>query len=159
MTAHKILELPRLIEQIARHRVRGDTIVLTNGCFDLFHAGHLVSLEEARALGDVLVVAVNSDVSVQRLKGPARPIVPEGERVRILAGLTCVDYTVIFDEDTPHALLTAIRPDVLAKGGTTPEVVGREIVEAYGGRVVRTGTLSSLSTTARVVTIAARSHT
>ena len=126
---------------------------MTNGCFDLFHAGHLASLEEARELGDVLVVAVNSDASVRRLKGPTRPIVPEGERARVLAGLACVDYVVLFDEDTPCALLKAIRPDVLAKGGTTPEVVGWEIVEAYGGRVFRTEALAGLSTTVRLTAI------
>ena len=159
MTLHKILSLDELLSRLGKHRSRRERLVLTNGCFDLFHAGHLASLEESKALGDVLVVAVNSDASVRRLKGPTRPIVSERERAQILAGLVCVDYVVLFDEDTPCALLKATRPDVLAKGGTTPEVVGREIVEAYGGRVVRTGTLSSLSTTARVVTIAARSHT
>ena len=150
MTRHKIFELPELLERVENHRARGETVVMTNGCFDLFHAGHLASLEEARALGDVLVVAVNSDASVRRLKGATRPIVPEGERARVLAGLACVDYVVLFDEDTPCALLKAIRPDVLAKGGTTLEVVGREIVEAYGGRVVRTGVIAGLSTTARL---------
>ena len=159
MTRHKILEIPELLERIARHRIRGETIVLTNGCFDLFHAGHLASLEEARELGDVLVVAVNSDASVRRLKGPTRPIVAEGERIRILAGLSCADYVVLFGEDTPHALLKAIRPHVLAKGGPTPERVGGEIVEAYGGRVVRTDAMAGLSTTHRVVDIIARSHT
>ena len=158
MTAHKIIELPELLERLARHRVRGETVVMTNGCFDLFHLGHLETLEAARRQGDILIAALNSDAGVRRLKGPTRPIVPEGERARILSGLVCVDYVVLFDEDTPRALLKAIRPDVLAKGGTTADVVGREIVEAHGGRVVRTVTLAGLSTTHRVVNIMARSH-
>ena len=159
MTLYKILSLDELLPRLAEHRRRRERVVFTNGCFDLFHAGHLASLEESKALGDVLVVAVNSDASVRRLKGAARPIVPERERARVLAGLACVDYVVLFEEDTPQVLLKVIRPDVLAKGGTTGNVVGREIVEAYSGRVVRTPAVSRLSTTARVGTIVARSHT
>lgn len=126
---------------------KGQTVVFTNGCFDLLHAGHLAALEETSRLGDVLIVAVNSDASVADLKGPGRPIQDENHRARMLAGLQCVSRVVVFEEPTPLSLLQAIRPDVLAKGGTTGEVVGRDVVEAYGGRVMQTSTVDGLSTT------------
>jgi D-beta-D-heptose 7-phosphate kinase/D-beta-D-heptose 1-phosphate adenosyltransferase len=130
-------------------RPEKQSIVFTNGCFDVLHVGHVQLLEEASTLGDVLVVAVNSDASVRRLKGPTRPIVGEANRAAMLAALACVDYVVIFHEDTPHRLLEAIRPDVLVKGGTytIDEVVGREIVEAHGGRVCLTSRIEGISTT------------
>lgn len=133
----------------AVHRLRqeGRRIVFTNGCFDLLHAGHLQCLTEARALGDVLIVAINGDASVRNLKGPSRPVVPAQDRAALLASLACVDYVTIFEEATPHALLRRLRPDVLVKGGTTGEIVGREVVEAYGGQVARTGGLPDRSTT------------
>jgi D-beta-D-heptose 7-phosphate kinase/D-beta-D-heptose 1-phosphate adenosyltransferase len=118
---------------------RGQGILcFTNGCFDLLHPGHVKYLEDVRALGDFLVVGLNSDASVARLKGPSRPLQNEAARAMILCGLRSVDAVVRFDEDTPLELITALQPDLLAKGGDyTPEtVVGREVVEARGGRLV-----------------------
>ncbi len=123
---------------LARERKRGRRIVLTNGLFDLFHVGHLRGLEQARALGDVLVVAVNRDRRARELKGPGRPIIPERQRAEVVAGLACVDYVVLFGEDTPAALVRALEPDVVAKGseyrGTDPQE--KRTVEAQGGRFV-----------------------
>ncbi|REK11409.1 MAG: D-glycero-beta-D-manno-heptose 1-phosphate adenylyltransferase [Planctomycetota bacterium] len=128
---------------------RGQSIVLTNGCFDLLHVGHVAYLEEAARLANVLVVGVNSDTSVRRLKGESRPVIAQSDRAAMLAALGCVDYVVVFDEDTPHRLIEAVRPDVLVKGGTyrPEEVVGHEIVEAYGGQVRVTGVVDGISTT------------
>jgi D-beta-D-heptose 7-phosphate kinase/D-beta-D-heptose 1-phosphate adenosyltransferase len=129
---------------------RGRRVVFTNGCFDLLHVGHLALLERARSLGDALVVGVNSDRSVRRLKGEGRPIVPLAERMEILAGLRAVDYVVPFAEATPARLIAALLPDVLVKGGdySRSEIVGRDTVEEAGGRVVtvplRRGRSSSL---------------
>ena len=120
-------------------RRHGERIVFTNGCFDLLHIGHLRSLEQARALGDRLLVAVNSDAGARRLKGPPRPFVPARQRAELLAGLACVDWVVIFPEPTPLALIRALRPEVLAKGGdwARDAIAGRAEVEGWGGRVVR----------------------
>jgi len=134
---------------LAGDRQRGKTIVFTNGCFDLLHVGHVKYLQAARKLGDLLVLGLNSDDSIKRLKGPNRPLIGESERAHILAALDCIDYVVVFDEDTPLELITALRPDVLVKGGDyTPEgVVGREIVESYGGRVELINFVDGKSTT------------
>ena len=120
------------------HPQRPGVLCFTNGCFDLLHPGHVQYLEDVRALGDFLVVGLNSDASVARLKGPSRPLQDEWARARILLGLRSVDAVVRFDEDTPQELITALQPDLLAKGGDyTPEtVVGKDIVEARGGRLV-----------------------
>jgi rfaE bifunctional protein nucleotidyltransferase chain/domain len=120
-------------------RARGETLVFTNGVFDLLHPGHVRYLREARALGHVLAVGVNSDRSVRAIKGPERPLTPEVERAEILLSLAAVDAVAIFDEPTPLDLITLIQPDVLVKGADwqEQEIVGREIVEARGGRVVR----------------------
>jgi D-beta-D-heptose 7-phosphate kinase / D-beta-D-heptose 1-phosphate adenosyltransferase len=136
-----------LARDLERRRESGQKIVFTNGCFDLLHMGHLRYLREARELGACLVVAINSDRSVQALKGPKRPIIGEDERAEMLGALECVDYVTIFDEETPEALLELLRPDVLVKGGTTPMVVGREIVEGYGGSVRTLSLVDGLSTT------------
>jgi rfaE bifunctional protein nucleotidyltransferase chain/domain len=119
-------------------REAGETIVFTNGVFDLLHRGHVEYLEEARALGDRLVVGVNSDASVRRLKGPTRPIVSAADRTGLLEALECVDLALVFEEDTPERLIREVCPDVLVKGGDWPlaEIVGREFVEARGGRVL-----------------------
>jgi D-beta-D-heptose 7-phosphate kinase/D-beta-D-heptose 1-phosphate adenosyltransferase len=119
-------------------RAAGERIVFTNGVFDLLHRGHAEYLAEARALGGRLVVGVNSDASVRRLKGPARPIVAAADRVALLEALAAVDLAVIFDEDTPARLIEAVRPDLLVKGGdwAVEQIVGREFVESYGGRVL-----------------------
>jgi len=124
---------------VARAKRRGERIVFTNGCFDLLHPGHVRSLEEAAALGDRLVVAVNGDAGVARLKGPGRPALPARIRCEVVAALGCVDWVVRFDADTPLRLIQRLVPDVLAKGGdwSLDEIVGREVVEAAGGRVVR----------------------
>jgi D-beta-D-heptose 7-phosphate kinase/D-beta-D-heptose 1-phosphate adenosyltransferase len=118
-------------------RKRGRTIVFTNGCFDLLHVGHVKYLQKARELGDLLVLGLNSDASIRRLKGPHRPLIGQEERAHILAALKCIDYVVIFDEDTPLELIRALRPAVLVKGGdyAPEEVVGKDVVESYGGRV------------------------
>ncbi len=122
-----------------RVRARGGTVVLTNGVFDLLHPGHVRYLRDARALGDALIVAVNSDRSVRANKGPSRPINAEDERAELLLALECVDAAVIFDEDTPHEIVTRIQPDILVKGADwgPDNIVGRDVVEARGGRVVR----------------------
>lgn len=124
---------------IERLRAEGKTIVFTNGVFDLLHPGHVRYLREARRLGDALIVGVNSDRSVRVSKRPDRPLTSEAERAEILVALECVDAAVIFDEDTPHDLISTLQPDVLVKGADWGEnaIVGRDIVEARGGKVVR----------------------
>lgn len=118
-------------------RARGEKVVFTNGCFDLLHVGHVKYLQAARKLGDLLVLGLNSDASIRRLKGEKRPLIGQDERAHILAALDCIDYVVIFDEDTPHNLIATLRPDILVKGGdyTPAGVVGKELVESWGGRV------------------------
>jgi len=135
-----------LVDQL---RATGKTVVFTNGVFDLLHVGHLRYLQHARGLGDALVVGLNSDRSVRLNKGPDRPITPEAERAEILEALACVDSVVIFDEETPRDLILAIQPDVLVKGADWAEdaIVGRDIVEARGGRVVRVAIEAGHSTT------------
>jgi D-beta-D-heptose 7-phosphate kinase/D-beta-D-heptose 1-phosphate adenosyltransferase len=134
---------------LAGDRHKGKTIVFTNGCFDLLHVGHVKYLQAARQLGDLLVLGLNSDASIKRLKGPSRPLIGQEERAHILAALDCIDYVVVFDEDTPLEVITALRPDILVKGGDyTPEgVVGRELVESYGGRVELINFVDGKSTT------------
>jgi D-beta-D-heptose 7-phosphate kinase/D-beta-D-heptose 1-phosphate adenosyltransferase len=148
-SAAKVVTLPRLLELAAIHRGAGCSLVFTNGCFDLLHSGHVNCLEEAARLGDVLIVALNSDACVRRLKGPGRPVIREQERAALVAALECVDHVVLFDELTPHELLRLLRPDVLVKGGTytAEEVVGREVVEGYGGTVCVTSWRPGISTT------------
>ena len=121
-----------------RLRDAGKRIVFTNGCFDLLHVGHLRYLERARSLGDVLVVGVNSDLSVQGLKGSRRPILPLEERMELLSGLGCIDYVTYFEESTPLALIAVLKPHILVKGGdwSKETIVGREVVEGSGGEVV-----------------------
>jgi len=124
---------------VTEQRAAGRTIVFTNGVFDLLHPGHVRYLRHARELGDALLVGVNSDRSVRANKGPGRPLTPDAERVEILEALECVDGVVVFDEDTPHELVAVLQPDVLVKGADWAEdaIVGRDIVEGRGGRVVR----------------------
>ena len=145
----KILTAEQLVTFGRQQRRVGRKVVFTNGCFDLLHVGHVTYLADAAAMGDVLVVGVNSDASVRNLKGPGRPVISELDRGAMLAALACVDAVVVFDERTPHRLLEALRPDVLVKGGTysPQEVVGREVVEAYGGKVRVTGVVDGISTT------------
>lgn len=154
----KVLGRAELVTQVEDWRASGRRIAFTNGCFDLLHAGHLALLHEAARCGDALIVAINSDASVQRLKGPGRPLVCERERAAMLAALGCVDAVTIFDEDTPLESLSAVRPDVLVKGQDyrIDEVVGRELVESGGGRVVLVPLLPGKSTTALLDQIARR---
>ncbi|HEY5311210.1 MAG TPA: D-glycero-beta-D-manno-heptose 1-phosphate adenylyltransferase [Pirellulales bacterium] len=144
----KLVDLEQLALLVEAHRAAGQRIVLTNGCFDLLHVGHIHYLQEAARLGDVLVVALNDDASVLRLKGPGRPVIGEQQRAAILAALGCVNYVVMFDEDTPLALLQRLQPDVLVKGGTyaPDEVVGHELVKSYGGQVHVTRLVEGIST-------------
>ena len=142
-------QLPiEVYERLETWRAAGEHIVFTNGVFDLLHRGHVEYLEAAAALSDRLVVGVNSDGSVRRLKGPERPLVPEDERAELLAALECVDLVVIFDEDTPERLIRDVAPDVLVKGGdwSLDRIVGREFVEARGGRVLSVPLREGLST-------------
>jgi len=135
---------------VDRLRAAGRTVVFTNGVFDLLHVGHLRYLQQARELGDALIVGLNSDRSVRVNKGESRPVTPEAERAEILEALACVDGVVVFDQETPHELIAAIQPDVLVKGADWAEdaIVGRDIVEARGGRVVRVPLEAGKSTTA-----------
>jgi D-beta-D-heptose 7-phosphate kinase/D-beta-D-heptose 1-phosphate adenosyltransferase len=135
---------------VTRLRADHQSVVFTNGVFDLLHPGHLRYLQHARNLGDALIVGVNSDRSVRRNKGPDRPINPEAERAEVLAALTCVDAVAIFDEETPFEIISALQPDVLVKGADWAQdaIVGRDIVEARGGRVVRVDVEPGYSTTA-----------
>ena len=134
-------------------------VVFTNGVFDILHAGHVTYLEEARALGDVLVVGLNSDESVRRLKGPSRPINTQEDRALVLSALRCVDHVIVFDDDTPLAVITALIPDVLVKGGdyTRDTVVGADVVEQHGGSVVIIPLLEGRSTTSIIARSQGRS--
>jgi len=145
-----ILTLEEAILRFGREKRNGRRIVFTNGCFDLLHPGHIRGFELARALGDVLIVGLNSDASVRQLKGPRRPVIPERERAEILAALESVDAVIIFDELTPREVISQLLPDVLVKGGDWPgdQVVGRQEVEAAGGRVVSLPLVPGYSTTA-----------
>ena len=145
-----ILTFEEVILRFGRQKRNGRRVVFTNGCFDLLHPGHIRGLELARELGDALIVGLNSDRSVRQLKGPGRPVIPERERAEILASLESVDAVVIFDDLTPQDLIAALLPDVLAKGGDWPgdQIVGREEVEAAGGRVVSIPVVPGYSTTA-----------
>ncbi len=149
-TSQKVLSRGAAARWVKKIQAQGRTAVFTNGCFDLLHPGHVAYLEQARSLGDALIVGVNTDESVRRLcKGPGRPVTPEADRARVLAALTCVDRVVLFPEDTPLELLTALQPDVLVKGGDyqLSEIVGREVVEAGGGRVLALPFVPGYSTT------------
>lgn len=147
-----MLGLEQLLQAVEDARAHGERIVFTNGCFDILHAGHVAYLEQARAMGDRLIVAVNDDASVGRLKGPGRPINVVERRMAVLAGLEAVDWVVSFAEDTPENLLRQIRPDVLVKGGdySVEQVVGASIVQQYGGDVQVLGLVQNSSTTAIV---------
>jgi D-glycero-beta-D-manno-heptose 1-phosphate adenylyltransferase len=148
----KVVSQDELIQLASRARREGRSVVFTNGCFDLIHPGHVRCLAEARALGDLLVVAVNSDASVRGLKGPARPLVPQQDRAEVLAALASVDYVAIFDEPTPRELIARVLPSVLVKGADwkVADIVGREEVEAAGGRVASIPLAAGYSTTALV---------
>lgn len=145
----KLKNLDELAPLIARAKAHGKKIVFTNGCFDILHRGHLHMLREAKALGDLLIVAVNSDRSVKQIKGPTRPVISEAGRAELIAALEMVDYVILFDEADPYRLIAAIEPDILAKGGDygRDTVVGADIVERNGGRVALIHFLKGFSTT------------
>lgn len=150
MSVEKVLSREDLIIRRRAWKDNGEKVVFTNGCFDLLHPGHIRLLEQARALGTVLVVGLNSDGSLRALKGEGRPLLPEAERAELLAALAAVDAVTIFDEATPRELMSALLPDVLVKGGDwgPDEIVGREEVEAAGGRVVTLPYIEGYSTSA-----------
>jgi len=157
LARQKIASPAALARRIRETQRRGHRVVFTNGCFDLVHAGHVKLLEGAKRLGDVLVVALNSDRSVRALKGAARPIIPQRDRALLIAALGCVDYVTIFDEATPERLIARLKPDVLVKGADwgRGRIVGREIVERHGGRVVRMPLVQEHSTTSLIERIRA----
>lgn len=156
MTEQKLINLHTAAVIAMDLRRAGRRLVFTNGCFDLFHGGHLSCLQEAKAQGDVLIVALNSDISVRTLKGDDRPLRPAAERAAIVAALNCVDYVVLFEELTPIHLIEELLPDVLAKGGdhAGTAIVGRAVVEARGGRVHLCARSDALSVTELVARIA-----
>jgi len=147
--------LAAILGERAAWKAAGKSVVFTNGCFDLLHPGHVALFEAARAQGDVLVVGLNSDRSVRALKGEGRPLVPEDERAETIAALEAVDRVVVYDDDTPRAVIAALGPDVLVKGAdwAADAIVGREEVEAGGGRVVRVELTPGRSTTSMVARI------
>lgn len=146
---HKIKNLSALLQIIRRYKKQGKRIVFTNGCFDLLHLGHVTYLERAKSKGDLLIVGINSDRSVHKLKGKERPLVPQSERGRVLAGLSSVDYVTIFDEPTPLSLICAIEPDVLVKGADWKKdsIIGGDEVKHRGGKVITIPVVKGISTT------------
>jgi rfaE bifunctional protein nucleotidyltransferase chain/domain len=160
-TAAKIVSRPDAARWVQEQQAQGKKIVFTNGCFDLLHVGHVMYLEQARSLGDALIVAVNTDASVRRLsKGTGRPFNSEGDRARVLAALASVDRVVLFPEDTPQEIINELQPDVLVKGGdyTLDEIVGREVVQAKAGRVEVIPFVPGYSTTDLVARIRGRDY-
>jgi len=145
---NKIEDRKDLKKVVERLKKEGKRVVFTNGCFDLIHVGHTRYLQEARKLGDVLIVGVNSDQSVMTIKGNKRPIIPEEERAEVLSALQCVDFVVIFHEPDPLNIISLLKPDVLVKGGDWGEdaIIGREVVESIGGKVVRIPEIKGAST-------------
>jgi rfaE bifunctional protein nucleotidyltransferase chain/domain len=143
------LAWPQLIEELTKKRAGGRKLVFTNGCFDILHVGHVRYLQEARALGDFLLVALNTDASVQRLKGPTRPVQNEMSRSEIMAALECVSFVTLFDEQTPERLIEAVRPDILVKGGdwAIDKIAGGSFVQSYGGTVRSLNFTQGFSTT------------
>ena len=153
-----IYSRPELIARRAQWKREGKTVVFTNGCYDILHPGHIRTLEAARSRGDVLILALNTDASVQRMKGPARPIVNENDRAQLASSLEAVDAVTLFDEDTPRELIAAVLPDVLVKGADWNHfVAGREEVEAAGGRVETIPLEPGFSTTNILQTVLERS--
>ena len=146
---NKIKTVQELLPLLGILRAAGKKIVLTNGCFDLIHTGHTRYLSKAKSYGDLLIVAVNSDASVRGIKGEKRPINSVADRMETLAALESVDYVVLFDEPDPHRIIAAVQPDVLVKGGVWPmeTIIGRDIVEARGGKVISVGYIEGASTT------------
>jgi D-beta-D-heptose 7-phosphate kinase/D-beta-D-heptose 1-phosphate adenosyltransferase len=151
----KLVGLEQLCLYAASHRALGQRVVLANGCFDLLHVGHVKHLQQAAQQGDVLVVALNADASVRRLKGAGRPVINQYDRAAMLSALACVEYVTVFDESTPIDVIRALRPDVLVKGGNyrRDEVVGHEFVTSYGGEVCVTPMVEGVSTSNIVTSV------
>lgn len=151
-TEEKIIEIEQLLPKLALARANGQRIVFTNGCFDLMHLGHVTYLEAARNQGDLLVIGLNTDASVSRLKGPQRPIISEQARARVMAALEVVSYVVLFDEDTPLNLIRSVKPDILVKGADyqVSEIVGADFVMASGGKVERIPFVEGYSTSSLI---------
>lgn len=149
MAKNKIVSLQRLKRLLASARKKGITVVFTNGCFDIIHAGHVRYLNKSKSLGDILIAGLNSDISVKKIKGEKRPIVPQKERAEVLSGLAAVDYVVIFNEPTPIRLIKATLPDVLVKGADWAghAIVGADVVKKAGGRIARIKLVKGRSTT------------
>lgn len=158
MKSKKIMHLRHLQSELAMLQKEDKKVVFTNGCFDLVHAGHVRYLTEARSLGDVLVVAVNSDASVRKIKGTKRPIVSQAQRLEVLSGFWFIDYLILFSGNTPKHLITTLTPDILVKGRdwVLDQIVGRAHVEAHGGKVVRIKMLKGASTTSLIDRILTR---
>jgi D-beta-D-heptose 7-phosphate kinase/D-beta-D-heptose 1-phosphate adenosyltransferase len=158
MATHKIKTLDEMLQIRAGMREQGKKLVFTNGCFDILHVGHVRYLNQARALGDALLAAINSDRSVRENKGEGRPLVPEAERAEVLSALACVDYVIVFDEATPQAVIDAVVPDVLVKGADwgLSEIVGRETVEKAGGLVCNIALVPGKSTSSIVARVLER---
>jgi rfaE bifunctional protein nucleotidyltransferase chain/domain len=156
------MEKLRSLEEVVQIRrwlhSEGKKVVFTNGCFDILHAGHVRYLNQARAFGDALVIGLNTDQSVRRIKGDDRPVIPEMERAEVLAALACVDYVFLFDDPTPQRVIDAIVPDILVKGAdwSPDNIVGRETVEAAGGKVCNVPLVDGASTTGIIETVLAR---
>jgi D-beta-D-heptose 7-phosphate kinase/D-beta-D-heptose 1-phosphate adenosyltransferase len=155
----KVKDLNALAELVLKHKNDGKKIVFTNGCYDILHVGHIQCFQESKRLGDILIVAVNSDRSVGDLKGPSRPIVPEGERAELIAAMESVDYVTIFDQEDPFQVIAAVKPDILVKGGdwSIETIVGRELVESYGGKVMTIPMVEGISTSAIIEKIVSHS--
>ena len=155
-----ILSLDELRQVRAELRLAGKRVVFTNGCFDLLHPGHVRYLQQARAIGDALIVALNSDRAVRELKGASRPILNEDERAEVMAALGCVDYVIVFDDVSPRATIAALLPDVLVKGGdwSVDQIIGREEVEAAGGQVMNLPFVEGVSTTDVISRILGHHH-
>jgi D-beta-D-heptose 7-phosphate kinase/D-beta-D-heptose 1-phosphate adenosyltransferase len=143
-----ILNLSDLLDRLNEHRKKNQRVVFTNGCFDILHVGHVRYLFEAKSQGDILVVGLNSDASVRKIKEEQRPIIGQGQRAEILASLRCVDYVTIFDDPDPLALISALKPDILVKGADwqEKEIIGADVVKANGGKVVRVPVVPEIST-------------
>lgn len=158
MQRSKIRTLGELSKLIRRLKAGGKKIVFTNGCFDLLHYGHVKYLEDSREKGDALIVALNSDASVRRIKGAKKPIIPQKDRARIVAGLESVDFVVVFGQDTPLETIKALKPDILVKGADWDKnsIVGADFVKTYGGKVITVKLAKNRSTTNLIKTIAER---
>ena len=145
----KLKSLEIIKNEIKALQRQGKKIVFTNGCFDILHAGHVDIFQQARNLGEVLVVAVNSDISIKKIKGEKRPVIPQAQRMQVLAAVEAIDYVVVFDEETPFKIIKELQPDILIKGGDWPveTIVGKEIVEKKGGKVLSIRLMEGISTT------------